>query len=291
MSSGVRVKVFISWSGTRGRRIAGSMNTLLTRVIQDVEAWMSPDMEKGTRWGEEITRELATTDFGISCLTPESIGAPWLNFEAGAISKLPSSRAYTFLVELEPAQVPPPLGMFQATVFRADDVFKLLTSISNVNAEKGGTKLDQARLAETFEWRWPSFESEIREAIASEPKASPSPSERGPTELMEEVLSLVRGFATGQGELQSSVRQVQRQLTDIAPSNADLLRSLIVTINGQKQRSDRYVSLSGEAVMPSGDTPPSRPTPPPPPPAPEPPPPPPPPGRVPALPPDRPRKP
>jgi hypothetical protein len=45
------------------------------------------DIDAGTRWGSEVTNELAETRCGIICLTQENQKAPWVLFEAGALSK------------------------------------------------------------------------------------------------------------------------------------------------------------------------------------------------------------
>jgi hypothetical protein len=45
------------------------------------------DIDKGTRGLPAIAQQLEETQFGLICLTPESMNAPWLLFEAGALSK------------------------------------------------------------------------------------------------------------------------------------------------------------------------------------------------------------
>jgi hypothetical protein len=45
------------------------------------------DIEAGQRWSVEIESHLDASAIGIICVTPENQSEPWLNFEAGAISK------------------------------------------------------------------------------------------------------------------------------------------------------------------------------------------------------------
>jgi hypothetical protein len=82
------MKVFISWSGPRSKAAAQALHQWLPDVIQSIEPWMSAeDIDAGARWGNEVTNELAQTRCGIICLTQDNLTAPWILFEAGALSK------------------------------------------------------------------------------------------------------------------------------------------------------------------------------------------------------------
>ncbi len=82
------MKVFLSWSGESSRQYASLLNSWLPQVIQAVEPYFSPDdVDKGSRWFNEISKELEETSVGIICLTNTNLNAPWLMFEAGALAK------------------------------------------------------------------------------------------------------------------------------------------------------------------------------------------------------------
>ena len=49
----------------------------------------SEDISAGVRWQYLISEALEGSSVGILCVTRENQSAPWLNFEAGAIAKLP----------------------------------------------------------------------------------------------------------------------------------------------------------------------------------------------------------
>ena len=83
-----RMKVFISWSGARSKKVALIFRDWLPTVIQAIEPFVSSeDIEKGARWNTDIAQELKESSFGLICVTKENLSAPWLNFEAGALSK------------------------------------------------------------------------------------------------------------------------------------------------------------------------------------------------------------
>lgn len=82
------MKVFISWSGERSKKVALIFHEWLPQVIQSLEPFASSeDIEKGSRWNTDIAQELKESTFGLICVTKDNLSAPWLNFEAGALSK------------------------------------------------------------------------------------------------------------------------------------------------------------------------------------------------------------
>jgi hypothetical protein len=111
------MEIFLSWSGGRSKAVAEAFCKWLPRVIQAVDPWISLDIAKGKRWSKEIRDRLEKSRVGIVCLTSENLDAPWLLFEAGAISKSENSRAFTFLLDVKKGDVKPPLGDFQHTQF------------------------------------------------------------------------------------------------------------------------------------------------------------------------------
>jgi hypothetical protein len=93
--------VFISWSGPRSKSAAEAIKQWLPLVVPTASPWMSAtNIDKGTRWREEVAAALDNMKAGIICLTPENLTAEWLLFEAGALSKTrdPRTRVWTYLL-------------------------------------------------------------------------------------------------------------------------------------------------------------------------------------------------
>jgi hypothetical protein len=184
------MKVFVSWSGNRGKRIGEAFKQWLPDVIQSIEPFYSPDIEKGQRWSSEIEQNLRESKVGIICVTPENMLSPWLMFESGAISNANLSRVCPLLFQVEPAQLQGPLSQFQATPYSQEEIRKLVGSINDLLE----CSLPEAQLNRTFDRCWPELETAVAEALSSRPDDE-KPTERSPTELIEEILTTVRSLA------------------------------------------------------------------------------------------------
>jgi hypothetical protein len=182
------MKAFISWSGRQSRMVAAALNDWLPKVIQAVEPFYSPDMEKGAQWSTQMDAALEGTSFGVVCLTRENLPNGWIHFEAGALSKIAGSRVWTFLVGLRPGDVEQPLGKFQATIAEKSDVRKLVDAIN----QQLPTPLAAAVLDDAFETRWPALKAKLDEAMAYQATSSRKPV-RDTNAMLEELLTLVRG--------------------------------------------------------------------------------------------------
>jgi hypothetical protein len=90
------------------------------------------DIGKGTRWTHDLAKELEGSNFGLVCLTPENLSAPWLHFEAGALSKLGTSRVAPILFQMKSSDVKGPLTDFQlALLENKEEMRRVLKSVNN----------------------------------------------------------------------------------------------------------------------------------------------------------------
>jgi len=187
------MKVFISWSGDLSGAIAEVVRKWLPGVIQCIKPYYTPnDIEKGTRWFDDVSKELEASDFGLLVMTKSNIQSPWMTFEAGALTKkLDKSRICPVLFGIENTDLKGPLVQFQTTRFDKDDFLKLVRSINNSCGEQ---KLEDAILIEVFDMFWPKLEKEIKQTIAISKDTNPKVI-RTERELVEEILTLTRSFA------------------------------------------------------------------------------------------------
>ncbi len=216
------MKIFISWSGEQSRRVASKLREWLPLVLQGSDPWLSSDdIRKGARWQPEMTEALQNPAAGILCLTRENLTAPWLLFEAGAISKAVTGTTLvcTYLIDVDSADVGLPLGMFQSTAATRTDTFKLIQNLNDA-----ALKMPAERLAKLFDNFWPELEQTIAEARRL---STSSKVRRDPHELLEEILDTVRGLS------RSMVGADFQQMVHLFTTERDLLNRL----NNAQQRA------------------------------------------------------
>ncbi|MFZ5820281.1 MAG: TIR domain-containing protein [Chloroflexota bacterium] len=154
------MKVLLSWSGMRSKKVAEALHYWLKAVIQSVEPWMSEeDIEKGQRWNSKLSYELEKTRVGILCVTPENLNAPWLLFEAGALSKtIENTYVCPYLFGMEKNNLVGPLAQFQATNADEEDTKKMLQTINKATE----IPLSEKHFDDTFKRWWPELESKLK---------------------------------------------------------------------------------------------------------------------------------
>src|SRR5687768_17152232 len=186
------MKLFISWSGERSKLLAESLRDWLPGVINAVEPWLSSyDIDPGARWGPALARQLENTKYGIICLTPENLTAPWILFEAGALSKyVEDARVVPLILDLKPTDIKGPLTQFQSLRVKENDIKILVTKINQAVIEAGEKSVEQAVIERSFKLWWP----ELKESINAIPEVGSGvkKSERSEREMIEEILLLVR---------------------------------------------------------------------------------------------------
>jgi hypothetical protein len=192
------MNVFLSWSGTLSHEVAQALVGWLPQVIQAVKPWLSSqDIEKGARWFEEIGESLSKTDFGVLCLTATNITAPWILFEAGALSKsLGQARVCPLLINIKNIDLQGPLAQFNTSGTSQADVRRLVDTLNaRLSVEQ---KRTESQLNEAFEVWWPHLERKFEEALKhardSEHQGRPSP-KRKADDVLDELLELARSTA------------------------------------------------------------------------------------------------
>lgn len=185
------MKVFISWSGELSQKFAKNLKTWIEQCIQSVEVFYSKDdIEKGEHWNARLTTELSSSNFGVVCITAENVNAPWIHFEAGALSKLLDSKVATILINTNVSDIKGPLSTFQATKLEEGEMFKLLQSINNEQEKP----LSEERLRTAFKAFWNDFIEQIttlKEQYSSQAEKKTAP-RTNLNDAVEEILQLVR---------------------------------------------------------------------------------------------------
>jgi hypothetical protein len=207
-----QMKVFISWSGDLSGKVAELLASWLKDVLQGAETWLSKDdIDKGKIWFTEVTERLKEPDVGILCITRANKDAPWILFEAGALSKgLSEARVCPFLVDVNVGDLVPPLSQFNCTLPTPDEVLKL---VKTINAADKDHPLAVEQLTKAFNKWWPEFQSQFTNVIAGS-KSTTHARRRSDGEKIEEILELTRSIQRLQQQLNASIppKPLLRQL-------------------------------------------------------------------------------
>lgn len=185
------MKVFISWSGELSQSIAKELSEWLPSIIQSIEVFYSPDdIKKGENWDSRLTNELQDSKYGIVCLTPENVLAPWIHFEAGALSKTLDSRVSALMINVVTSDIQGPLSRFQATKLEKVDFYQLLVSINEV----ADSPINEKVLQKSFDAIWDKMYENINNIVKVSEKRGEKVSQQNKdgNTILEEILQLIR---------------------------------------------------------------------------------------------------
>jgi hypothetical protein len=217
------MKVFLSWSGETSHKVALVLREWLPSVIQSIVPYVSSeDIDKGARWSTDIASELADSTYGILCVTKDNLHAPWLTFEAGALSKtMDKSYVSPFLFNIKRSEVNGPILQFQSTIFGKDDIKKLLASLNKASTEG---KLTDEKLEKALDVWYPDLEKNLNALLSQQPKqeeVQPKSvsSENFSNAILEEILDLSRVnqklLRNPETDIYKTVEHMQMMLNEI----------------------------------------------------------------------------
>jgi hypothetical protein len=191
------VKVFISWSGSPARNFALFLRTWLRQVVQALEPFMSEeDIAKGSRNIPDMSRELQNVSFGIVVVTRDTVSAPWINFEAGAISKnLDTARLVPLLLDVAKTEVVGPLAQFQAV--DANDPADVIRMFQEINKWLA-RPLDPDVLLPAVRSQLRQFDIEVNYYRGRAADRGIAAAVRPDRDLLEEILLILRGLRATQ---------------------------------------------------------------------------------------------
>lgn len=183
------MKIFISWSGAQAKALAKLLRTWLPMFSEQIEPWFSDDdIHAGRRWSLMIAEQLNQSDFGIICLTRESLRSSWVMFEAGALAKsLERGTVIPLLYGLDAGDVSGPLTEFQTRKVNKADMFTVVTVINEQLQQPRSTE----RLKRLYDALWTDFEAELKAIPPDEHAGEPV---RSQSEVLEDLVLSVRSL-------------------------------------------------------------------------------------------------
>ncbi len=231
------VKIFISWSGEQSNAIADAIRRWLPELFDHLELFMSStDIRLGQRALEKIEESLGESRIGLIMVTPTNAGAPWINFEAGALSKVidqPQSVISLLVGYKKKTDLAGPLAQFQLAILDQEgmrEVVKVIASRLEIDEEKAGRRFDRY---------WPELKKALDAIPADEPSAGVDEEEhlseeggRGVEDKVDEALQLLRDMSRDRGRdtalgtrrhMAEGSAGAPREIGDIVAELADIL--------------------------------------------------------------------
>ena len=199
--------LFISWSGETSRQYAELLRGWLPTVLQAVKPFHSDeDIAKGAAWSEEISTRLQKARAALVLITPENLEAPWLHFEAGAVSRMPNARVAPLLLGgVKKHQLKGPLTRFQLTEFERDDFRKLVASLNSLLSDT----VEPNAITQIYDLLWPKLQKSAQHLAKSVASEAPRAQNTGldETQSLPEILDLCRSIAASVEQLPHEARQ------------------------------------------------------------------------------------
>lgn len=254
------MKIFISWSGKKSMEVAKVLKWWIEKIVQTSDAFVSDDdIALGTRWSDTIKKALAETRIGVICVTPENQQAPWINFEAGAISKAvegQDTKVVPVLIDFKKkTDYKGPLSDYNLALLDRDGLLKLART---ANASLSNPK-DDADVLETFEAWWPRLEGKLK-SIHEDIPSNVQP-ERKIDDIVSEILETVRDIQK-QGRAKNitirgdyvSLSKDRYTAPEVLEEDGDasgsrLLSEIRLFVNGVEGVRARSIAIAPEGVL------------------------------------------
>jgi transcriptional regulator with PAS, ATPase and Fis domain len=178
--------------------------------------------------------------------------APWILFEAGALSKaLQAAAVCPYLLDVEFKELTGPLAQFQAKKADRRQTFELLQAINT----KASSAVEDSHLSELFDVLWPKLEQAVRNIPAMPTQAVHMPTQG---DVIEELVGVVRGLdhrfsrleMSLLGEMRSELPTIRAEsgLTQlharVEQAERDAILSALVKAGGNKARAARLLGIT-----------------------------------------------
>src|SRR4249919_2806440 len=188
-------KIFISWPKPYSKAVALVLKRHLPELLDGIDIFMSDkDIGPGERSMKVLEQQLADTSYGILVVTAANQFEPWLNFEAGALSKQVDNDAdgvplvVPLLVDLDgPAQITGPISQFQAVTLDQSGLNLIARSISELvpsDPDMATVRLQRA---------WNAIQESLNEAMKKQAVHLDKP-RRTVEDKVDEALGILRSL-------------------------------------------------------------------------------------------------
>ncbi|MDR0918748.1 MAG: toll/interleukin-1 receptor domain-containing protein [Oscillospiraceae bacterium] len=228
------MKIFISWSGETSNKIAEILKRFMEEFYNDVEIFLSShSIEKGTRPISEISKELENCNYGLICLTKTNLDAPWILYEAGALSKfIETSRIVPLLFGVSEISPKNPLNNFQGVIhWEKEDEYK--KSMKKLFYQIKDKEMTDKTFDVIFEKFFPDFKDEVEKLLEIENKSSAT-KDKTQKEKIDEVIEKQGDISYSLNMILDLIRQ-NNEMTYELQKNNEKIEDPLRNVTGYKR--------------------------------------------------------
>lgn len=161
----MKKQIFISWSGEKSKSVAALYRKWLKDNFQ-ADSWLScENIESGKIALISLFKALKDATFGLFFITKDNWNAPWINFEAGAISKGELDNNVCIInidIDIEDIPEKSPLRGFQKNMFEKDSICKLTKQILEITDD------NDRDFENDFNEAWKLLEADYKKLLYSD---------------------------------------------------------------------------------------------------------------------------
>lgn len=231
------MRIFASWSGDESKQIAELLKSWIPCVIQDAEVYVSSqDIGKGERWLASVSNNLSEIDFGIIVVTKTNVNAPWILFEAGALSKSVKGIVVPLLCGIDNFEAAKsPLTQFQYARPVQSEMRDLLLQVNSFCSKP----LDQTRIEAALSKWWPDFVSKYEQIELPEVKVPKKETDSSRLQNIEDAL----------GQMMFEMRRMRnvQETLGNARVTAEAIAESAITMTDEARRRSEFMRRRREA--------------------------------------------
>lgn len=238
------MKIFVSWSGEDSRLAAELFRSWIPNVLQEVEAWVSSqDISKGEKWSAGLWESLSEIEFGVLMVTAANHSAPWILFEAGALSKTVRSRVIPILCNVDRVALGnSPLSQFQNAFPQKEDIWQVIEAINSACSRP----LELERLRATFEKWWPDFEAGFASISFTGPSVQRATGHKADAARLDNIEDVLEYILLQLQHLRSDLKASQTRGYQTFRSLADLAGNVSASTRQKTQQLSGLAQLYAE---------------------------------------------
>ena len=196
------MNVFLAWSNHDSKKAAEALRKWLPQILPAVHPFVSTqDIKKGSDWSAKLQEKLSGADYGLLCVVRSNQIAPWMLFEAGALSistaRNGEARVTPILFLMGSQSLGSPLSHLQKTRFCKEDMWKLIQDMNECCRECGDTAREPAELEKAFfsiESGYDHLERVLNRQIPEIGSSFPDTAEERANQMRHELIALLKGL-------------------------------------------------------------------------------------------------